>query len=73
VRFLGEERGVDAAEDDVRTTFAREPADFVPANGIAAVDPVPHDIAGIVPGPQANPWGDEEAPDDTDQEDNGQA
>ena len=31
------------------------------------------DIAGIVPGPQANPWGDEEPPDETDQEDNEQA
>lgn len=31
------------------------------------------DIAGIVPGPQANPWGDEELPDDSDQEDSGQA
>jgi hypothetical protein len=30
------------------------------------------DIAGIVPGPQANPWGDEVLPDD-DQEDSGQA
>jgi hypothetical protein len=36
------------------------------------------DIAGIVPGPQANPWGDELAPDETEQdeeqdEDNGPA
>ncbi len=27
------------------------------------------DIAGIVPGPQANPWGDEVLPDETEQED----
>jgi hypothetical protein len=32
-------------------------------NDSAGVDP---DIAGIVPGPQANPWGDEEAPAESD-------
>ena len=29
------------------------------------------DIAGIVPGPQANPWGDEVLPDENDQEEDG--
>lgn len=29
------------------------------------------DIAGIVPGPQANPWGDEPAPDADDESDKG--
>jgi hypothetical protein len=34
--------------------------------GTADADP---DIAGIVPGPQANPWGDELGPPDADVED----
>ncbi len=31
------------------------------------------DIAGIVPGPQANPWGDDDLPEEPEQDDNGQA
>ena len=31
------------------------------------------DIAGIVPGPQPNPWGDEEPIEDTDQDESGSA
>jgi hypothetical protein len=47
VRLLGEERGVDAAEHDVRASGAGEPADLVPAHGVPTVNPDPHDIAGL--------------------------
>jgi hypothetical protein len=51
------EKAVRRAEARARRGTGTGPAD--------GEDP---DIAGIVPGPQANPWGDEPEPDDADDE-----
>jgi len=47
-------------EKAARRAEARARRDSGPAGG-GGEDP---DIAGIVPGPQANPWGDQPEPDD---------
>ena len=49
-----------ARRDEARVRRANAPA------GSNGEDP---DIAGIVPGPQANPWGDEELPPEESDED----
>lgn len=61
------------AERQKEKAARREEAKHRRANAPAGSHGEDPDIAGIVPGPQANPWGDEEPPDDTDQEDNEQA
>ena len=47
VRFLWVECGVNAAEDDVGPARARQPADFIPAQGVGRMDPDPHDVAPL--------------------------
>jgi hypothetical protein len=61
------------AERQKEKVVKREEAKVRRANapsGFAGEDP---DIAGIVPGPQANPWGDEVPPDESEQDDTGQS
>lgn len=61
------------AERQKEKAAKREEAKLRRANapgGSAGEDP---DIAGIVPGPQANPWGDDDLPDDEAEDDTNQA
>ena len=58
------------ADRHQQKTARREEAKVRRASGSRTPGEDP-DIAGIVPGPQANPWGDEVLPDDNDQEEDG--
>lgn len=57
------------AERHKEKAVRREEAKTRRANSPGQSTGVDPDIAGIVPGPQPNPWGDEEPIDDADQED----
>ena len=61
------------AERHKEKAARREEAKLRRANAPAGAGGEDPDIAGIVPGPQANPWGDEGPPDDSSQEGGGQA
>ena len=57
------------AERQKEKAARREQAKLRRANAPGHTGEEDPDIAGIVPGPQANPWGDEELAEETDQED----
>lgn len=61
------------AERQKAKAARREEARLRRASAASHVPGEDPDIAGIVPGPQANPWGDEDLPDGSDQDDNGAA
>lgn len=56
------------AERQKEKAARREEAKLRRANTPSASGGEDPDIAGIVPGPQANPWGDDELPEDAESE-----
>jgi hypothetical protein len=58
------------AERQKEKTARREEAKVRRANAGSPSTGEDPDIAGIVPGPQVNPWGDELAPDESESDEN---